>query len=230
MGPKVADELVRLGARPEALSVLPVATEVWDDAGQEESRRRLGVPPDATVILCVSRLTGPRADGRPYKTEYVLALLEAFARVEIPAALLIVVGGGRGLARVEERIGELGLDGRVRLEGAVSHDEVRWFYGACDFFAYPVLRDQPYIAILEAQMSGRPVVTTRRRATAELVDDGRTGLLARDLDQFDEYLAKLAGDRELCAEMGRRAREYVLESHTIDVRLRQYEDLALSSS
>jgi phosphatidyl-myo-inositol dimannoside synthase len=229
MGPKVVDELKRLGADPAKLSVLTVATEVWDEVPQQEARRRLDLPQDTPIVLCLSRLTGPRRDGRPYKTEYVLALVEAFGRAQLPKdTLLIVVGDGKGRATVEGKIGELGLESRVRLVGSVPHGDVRWYYSACDFFAYPILRDQPYIAFLEAQVCGRPVLTTLRRSSAELVQDGRTGHLARNPDEFAVHLAKLAGDRRLCSEMGRAARDYVLGSHSMDVRVRQYEDLVAS--
>ena len=229
MGPKVVDELKGLGADPAKLSVLTVATEVWDEVPQQEARRRLDLPQDTPIVLCLSRLTGPRRDGRPYKTEYVLALIEAFGRAQLPReTLLIVVGDGKGRATVEGKVSELGLESRVRLTGSVPHGDVRWYYSACDFLAYPILRDQPYIAFLEAQACGRPVLTTLRRSSAELVQDGRTGYLARNLDELTAQLAKLAGDRRLCSEMGRAGRDYVLASHSTDVRVRQYEDLVVT--
>jgi hypothetical protein len=60
------------------------------------------------------------------------------------------------------------------------------------------------------------------------VQDGRTGYLARNLDEFAVHLATLAGDRRLCSEMGRAGRDYVLAPHSIDVRVRQYEDLVVT--
>ena len=95
------------------------------------------------IILCVSRLSGPRDDGKPWKTEWVFELLAALALASLPPdAILVLVGGGHGRQRVAEKIAQLNLEGRVRLVGSVPHEDVKWFYAACDFYAYPALTDR----------------------------------------------------------------------------------------
>jgi glycosyltransferase involved in cell wall biosynthesis len=117
------------------------------------------------------------------------------------------------------------LNGRLRLAGATSHEEAVWYYAACDFFAFPDLRDFPWLAVLEAQACGRPVVTTRTRSAEMTVDDRRTGLLADDRDDFASQVAALARDRARCRAMGAAAREYHERTHSFDVRLGQIEEL-----
>ena len=97
----------------------------------------------------------------------------------------------------------------------------------CDFYAYPALTDRTFITILEAQACGRPVVTMQTRSAELTVDAGRTGLLVKDLEEFQAHIAALASDRARCESMGRAAREYIAKFHSIEIRVRQFEDLLL---
>jgi glycosyltransferase involved in cell wall biosynthesis len=229
--PRNADRLRSLGVAGERLRVVPAAVETWKAVpSQTEARERLGLPRDAPVILCVARLPEPRADGRPWKTEWVLELLEEIAAAPLPpATVLLHVGDGPGRGRVEELSVALGLDGRVRLAGAVGHSEVPWMYAACDLFAYVSSSDRPWHAALEAQACGRPVVTLRAPSTEMTVEDGRTGLLADSREDFRASLAALAGDRPRCAAMGRAAREYVTRRHSVETRVREVEQLLVAA-
>ena len=223
--PKSRKSLQERGVEDERIVVLPLSSPGWDSVPpQADARRRLGLPLDAPIVLSVSRLPSARSDGRPWKTEMVLELLAAAASLP-PEALLVHVGDGSGRDRVEQEARRLGLDGRLRLAGAVDHHDAVWYFAACDFLAFPDLRDFPWLAVLEAQSCGRPVVTTRTRSAEMTVEAGRTGLLAADREEFEAHVAALALDRPRCRAMGAAAREYVDRTHAMDVRLRQIEDL-----
>jgi glycosyltransferase involved in cell wall biosynthesis len=223
--PKSRRSLQALGVEERRIHVLPLASPSWPSVPpRDEARRRLALPLDAPVVLSVSRLPEARADGRPWKTEMVLELLESGTSLP-PQAILVHVGDGPGRKRVDEAARKLGLDGRVRLAGAVEHRDAVWYFAACDFFALPDLRDFPWLAVLEAQACGRPVVTTRTSSAELTVDEGRTGLLAADRREFEAHMRALALDPARCVSMGAAAREYVERTHSLEVRLRQIEDL-----
>jgi len=227
--PKSADSLLSFGVPKERLCILPPAVKAGDWMfSREEARRRLGLPQEAPIILCVSRLTGPRDDGKPWKTESVLELLDALALAALPPdAVFVLVGDGPGRQRVEEKVAKLKLHGKVRLVGSVPHDDLEWFYAACDFFAFPDQQDFPRLAMLEAQACGRSVVTMHTRSAELTVDAGRTGLLAKDLEEFQAHLSALALDRARCESMGKGGPEYIAKFHSIETRVRQIEDLLL---
>jgi glycosyltransferase involved in cell wall biosynthesis len=186
-----------------------------------DARRQLGLPQRSPIVLCVSRLTVGRASGRPPKTEMVVETLRALA--ELPSqASLVIVGDGPGRERVERTVQEFGLSDRVRLEGRT---DAQPYFAACDVFAFPHPDDRPYLAVLEAQAAGLPVVAMRQKATAAIVDAGRTGLLAANLPEFRSHLAALIGDSDRREAMGQAARAYVARSHSIDVRVEQLEAL-----
>lgn len=224
---KSAELLRAAGVGEQKLLVLPPAAELWELVPpRDEARERLALPADAPVVLWLGRLTEPRADGKPWKTEWLFTLLEQFAATPVPPeTVLLIVGDGAGRERAEKRIAELGLGERVRLAGAVPHHEVRWYYAACDLFAYVATSDRIWHAGLEAQACGRPLLTLRNSSSELVVEHGRTGLLAADLDEFRAKLGELASDRVLCETMGLAARAHMLRSHSVETRVRQIEAL-----
>src|ERR671923_1707365 len=229
--PKDAAHLHSQGVPEERICVLPCPIKPWTHIPcREEARHMLGLPQDARIILCVSRLAvrrGPN-DRRPSKTESVLHLVRAFASLP-PNALLLLVGDGPGRRQVEEQVARLQVGGRVRFAGTVEHSDVVWYDAACDFFAFPELSEgnSAFVASVEAQACGRPVVSMQNSRSLGMVDPGRTGLLAKDLDEFQAHLLALVQDRNRCQEMGRAGPAFVARSLTVDVRARQVEELLL---
>ena len=221
--PGSADGL-RAFVAPERLHLFPPAIKIWDCIpSREESRQRLGLSQEAPVVLCVSRLTlDDHERQRPGKTEMVLDLMATL--VSLPSdAVLVLVGDGPGRRYLEEEVAKHEPEGRVRLVGHV--EDTRWYYAACDLFAYPYRVDLPFVAILEAQSCGRPVVTMGTRSAELIVDSGRTGLLAKDLDEFQAHMATLTRDRTLCESMGRAGREYIQGFHSMQTRVKQIEGM-----
>jgi glycosyltransferase involved in cell wall biosynthesis len=224
--PNTIGRLRSSGIPQEKLYVLPPAIRPWDSIpSRQEARRRLGLPLEAPIILCVSRLT-VREDGdsRPGKSE---AILELFAALDLlpPKILLLLVGDGPGRKQLEEEAAKLQHPERVQITGEVEHDDLRWFYAACDLFAFPDLRNLPRMAVLEAQACGRAVVTMENSSNLLTVAAGQTGLLAKDLKEFRAHVSTLVHDRDRRESMGRSGPSYITEFHSLDTRVRQIEDL-----
>ena len=219
------------GVPAERICFLPLAVKPWKHLpSREEARRILGLPQEGPLIVCVSRFSVRRykGDPRPGKTEAVLDLMRAFATLP-PNAVLVLVGDGEGRRQIEEEAARLKISDRVRLAGAVAHSDVSWYYAACDFFAIPEQAEsnRPYQALLEAQACGRAIVTMKTDLAQMTTEAGRTGLLAKDLNEFQAHLQALAQDRNRCEEMGRAAAAFVARSFSIEVRARQIEELLL---
>jgi glycosyltransferase involved in cell wall biosynthesis len=222
--PRSAARLESVGVEPDRIAVLPPMVAMpAGEISQKQARRSLDLPLDAPVVVCVSRFSGPKGDGRPGKTQGVLDLIRSLPHVP-HEALCVIVGDGLGRPEIEAERGRLGLGERVRLTGAVPNSDIHTYYAAADVFAYPYDLDRPWLSGLEAQASGRPVVTMRTGSAEATVDDGRTGLLAADVDEFRVRLRELLSDRAQCDAMGRAAREYVERTHSTGVRIQQLED------
>jgi glycosyltransferase involved in cell wall biosynthesis len=74
------------------------------------------------------------------------------------------------------------------------------------------------LVALEAMASGTPVIASRVGGLPEIVEDGVTGFLIQpgDVGELRERLEQVLRDRHLAAQLGRGARERVLELFTWD--------------
>jgi glycosyltransferase involved in cell wall biosynthesis len=102
----------------------------------------------------------------------------------------------------------------VRLLRHVSYVELRDLYAGCLFTVLPV-HDVEYpagvTAIIEAMAMGKTVIATRSRGIREYVEDGVTGLWARNGDANDlrERILYLWNNPDVAQRMGAEARKRV---------------------
>lgn len=155
--------------RPDArVDVIPHPSEpravIPDRAA---ARARLGVPIDAPVFLFSGLL-------RPYKGWDVL--LDAFpaVRKEFPGALLVLAGEPWGEAcRLPAR-----APAGVRLElRHLSEDERALWFAACDAVVCPYRHATGSGIAADALAFSRPVIGSAVDGLAEIVEEGRSGLL-----------------------------------------------------
>jgi len=145
--------------------------------------------------------------------------LQAFRHVlsAVPHARLVMIGDGpllgacQRLARIE------GIDDRVEFLGVRRHAEVaQRMQAARAFVQHSVTASSgdsegTPVAVLEAQASGLPVVSTRHAGIPDVVLDGETGLLVDegDVDGMARAMIRLAQEPELAARMGAAGRARV---------------------
>jgi glycosyltransferase involved in cell wall biosynthesis len=126
-----------------------------------------------------------------------------------PSPLKIkIVGDGPLTAEVKKKIEE-GKLGKVELVGRQSHDECMALLSDAGFMIMPSLCYENFpMAIREAFACGKPVITSRLGAMAEIVVDKRTGLLFNPGDGADlaEKMRWMTENEDACIRMGRNAR------------------------
>lgn len=114
-------------------------------------------------FLVVSRLV-------PYKR--IDRIIDAFNELKLP---LVIIGSG-----LEERL--LARRASATISFVSSHltdAELVAYYGSCRAFLSAADEDFG-IAAAEAQGAGRPVIAYAQSGTAEIVEDGKTGILFRE--------------------------------------------------
>jgi glycosyltransferase involved in cell wall biosynthesis len=109
-------------------------------------------------------------------------LLEAAARLRAPYRLRIV-GDGPDRPHLSAAVERLGLTARVELSGGLTHAELPAVYAGSDVVVVPSISDSsgdrdglPNV-LVEAQSQRLPCIATRLPGVAELMEEGRTGLL-----------------------------------------------------
>ena len=147
------------------------------------ARRRLGLPLDATILLCLGTV-------EPRKGQSLLA--EAFGVVagEHPKAMLALVGAGsnRSSDALSQYVSKSGLADRVRIV-PVTPDANLWYRAADALVCASDIESLPR-TVIEAMAFSIPVIATRIFGLPELIDDGVTGYLyePRDLGALIDVL------------------------------------------
>lgn len=82
---------------------------------------------------------------------------------------------------------------RVRFLGSLSHDQLPGYYRASEMLVVPSIFDEPFgLPIAEGLASGIPVIATRAGAFAEIIEDGKSGLLV-DRDNVPQLADAIRG-------------------------------------
>lgn len=120
-------------------------------------------------------------------------------------------------ARFAREVHLRGLDETVDYAGPQYGAEKDKAIAQCDALVLPTLNDCFPLVLLEAMRSARPVVTTDVGATADLTEDGRTGLIARKHDPKDlaEKIRTLLDHPDLAARMGQEGRERFMAHYSL---------------
>ena len=132
-------------------------------------------------------------------------LVEAFARVGWDCELWLVGGNwaeGSYAAAIKQRVAELGLGDRVRLEN--HREDVAALMQSADVFVLPSLSEARPRSIIEAMFMGLPVVGSRVGGIPSLVEDGVTGALvaAGDPAALATALQSLVGSAARRRQLG----------------------------
>jgi glycosyltransferase involved in cell wall biosynthesis len=170
-----------------------------------------------------SELLYPPAPLRPYRTDgygdYVFAvsrlhplkrlglLVEAVARMADRALQFKIAGEGEEGPTLRQRIKDLGLEGRIEMLGPVTEAALVDHLARCRAVYFAPWNEDYGFVTLEAFASAKAVVTaTDSGGPAELVEHGRTGLMAApNVEGVAEQLDALARDRGQAERLGQAA-------------------------
>jgi glycosyltransferase involved in cell wall biosynthesis len=162
------NEIVKLGVPEENVVVVPNGIEIekFHRTSKSEARKRLGLDPNRSLALCVSRLSFEKG---------LDVLVESFNHLRRDDVDLIVVGDGAKEQELKEQAAKLDLNGRVRFVGAKPHDEVPVWINASDLVVLSSRTEGFPNVLLEALACGRPVVASRVGGVPEIITSDQIG-------------------------------------------------------
>jgi len=134
-----------------------------------EFRERLGLAPGVPLIAFIGRLAGSKDPGLFFR---VLATVMS----SLPESRAVVVGDGPERPAMETLSRKLGLEGKVAFTGWLP--DVSLVYPEVDLLLLTSRYEGFALAAFEAMAAGRAVVGTSVTGVVDLVEHGRTGLLA----------------------------------------------------
>lgn len=117
-------------------------------------RTRLKINPNDFVFIYTGRMT---------KNKGLFELLEAFSKLKTNVTCKLLLIGRGGVAKQP-------LPKEVIVIGEVSHEEIHSYYNMADCAVLPSLVEEAFgLTILEAMLSGLPIITTDAGAIPEIV-------------------------------------------------------------
>jgi glycosyltransferase involved in cell wall biosynthesis len=199
---------VRSGTPPERA----VATRVLADSAFASAtpspgvreRYALGAGPLLTYV------------GRLDPDKFSLDLVDCLALVRrrYPEAMLACAGGGAQADAMQQRAHELRVADGLRLVGSLGLADLTGLLACSDAVVAPHMG----YTLIEAGLTGVPIVTYDYDFHAEIVTDGDTGYLAplRDVSALADRVCRVLDDPVSARAMGARLRERLQREHSLE--------------
>lgn len=131
-------------------------------------KKSLGIPEDSFVLITVGELN---------KNKNQIEVLKALAQIKNRNIFYILCGKGEYEKKLKKYVQKKGLNNNVRFLGFRS--DVNEILACCDCYVMSSKREGLGIAVLEAMISGMPVVVSSNRGSRELVKDKKSGFICR---------------------------------------------------
>ena len=201
--PEMHELVVSAGVDPERVFRIPIGIDIerfplGDETVRAAARRGLGLPDGSFVVGSFQKDGTGFGDGdepKPVKGPDVLVgALERLAE-HAPELVVLLTGPARGFVSAElERRGIAYRHLRI-----AARDGLAQAYHALDAYLVASRQEGGPKSVLESLATGVPLVSTRVGQTPEIVDDGRTGLLADvgDVEALAGLLLRVRDDEAL---------------------------------
>jgi glycosyltransferase involved in cell wall biosynthesis len=215
-GEHVKRYLVSLNVAPEKIFVAAHAVDnsEYNRAIAEDEkatlRTKLGLTNEKMVLYL----------GRLAEEKGVDYLIYAFARLNLPNTVLLLVGDGSMRENLKALVLKHGIQEKTRFVGYVSPEEALTYYAIADLFVLPSVTlptgKEPWgLVVNEAMNQGVPVVATDAvgAAAGGLVQSGINGFVVpeRDSGALAEAIGRILNHDGLRAVMSQNARRIVAD-------------------
>ena len=170
--------------------------------------------PERVRLAVVGRLSPRKAPHTAIETLRLLVARGVDATLEVAGS--VFPGYEWYEQRLRDDVERHGLGQRVTFTGYVSPSFVA--FDRADIVLAPSVREPFGNAVVEAQLSQRPVVAAGAAGHLESIEDGVTGILVpvEDAEAMAAAVVRLAGDPALSERIGHAARESAVTSFGID--------------
>ncbi len=195
------DIAVSWGVPPERTLVIPnPAPELPRLPPREEARAAFGIVGPTLAFA-----------GRIGRQKSLDVGLEAIARVA--GVALLIAGDGPERARLERRVDDLQIGGRVRFLGSLPREEVLGLFRGADASLLTSTWENFPHTVVESLAVGTPVIATSVGGVPEVVTDGENGLLVPpgDAGALAVAITRFYGERGLRERLAAAAAPSVAE-------------------
>ena len=168
---------------------------------QMEIRKQFGFTDGQKIILCVGELL-------PNKNQQMI--IHAMQKIvkKYPDAQLLLAGNGSEKENLENLIKSLRLTENIKMLGYVTN--LQEYQKIADVSVSCSKREGLPLNIVEAMLSGTPVVASVNRGHRELIQNGKNGFLidVNDCERIADKVLKILTDKQLYGEIQKNANTY----------------------
>ena len=148
--------------------------KIFRPRGKVISRKKLNLPIDVKIIIFAGRITYIKD---PFLAIY--AFQEFLSNFDYNS-LLLFLGEGELLNECQKIVKKLKIEKKVLFLGRKQRDELAEYLSASDVFILTSKAEGIPIVLIEALMSGLPVVSTEISGIKDLVKDGYNGFIVKE--------------------------------------------------
>ncbi len=161
----------------------------------------------------------------PEKGHEILLKAVALLTSKIKHLKLLIIGAGPREEELKNLVSALKLNEVVVFTG--HQGAMPKIYNSLDVLCLPSFSEGHPLAAIEAMSCGLPVVASKIDSNAEVISDGKNGLLFEvgNYQQLSDKLLKISKDPHLRARLGKNARKTVLEKYSLKKHLKNVENL-----
>lgn len=180
----------------------------------------------SSQVLCIGRYVDKKS---PYN------VILAFEKVlkEIPNANLVMIGDGPLFEACYNIARNIGILDSVDFRGIVNHDELDKYLENSTCFVQSSItalsgdKEGTPVSVMEASLSGLPVVATRHAGIPDVIIDKKTGFIVEenDVEGLAKSMIKVLKDKKLAREMGHAGKENIFKNFRLSLSLTRINDL-----
>lgn len=182
-------------------------------------RKKYNIPQDAFTMIIVSRIKNLRNKGHQH-------LLNVLSEYEVSKYWhLVVIGKGKGLGSLKQKVKEHNLQDRVHLLGHKT--DVENYEDMADVVVLSSYFETFGLVLAEGMAMEKPAVAFKVGGVPEVIEDNKTGFVV-DYDNDDELVEKLAilaKNPDLCKQMGIQARKKVAKDFANGIMIKKLEEI-----
>lgn len=216
----VTEEIVRVDGVPsERTATIPNGVDTDKFRPGERGLRQLHCWSQNVVFGIVANFI-------PYKRHADFIRAAALISRQAPQARFVMTGEDRGiLSELRCQIAAEGLESRFTIIPGTSKPEM--VYPSLDAYICTSETEGLSNVLLEAAASGLPIIATDVGGNGEIVSGGENGYLVPvgEPEQIAAAALALIANPEQRARMGARSRQIVSQKFSLDVMVRQHEEL-----
>ncbi|NOH01574.1 MAG: glycosyltransferase [Chloroflexi bacterium] len=185
-------------------------------------RNRLGVKPDAPILLSVGRMDPEK------RLDFIV---DAFVRIaeRLPDAHLVFAGDGGARKDIEAQALTTNVKDRIRFLGMVARADLPdVLHDATVFLSASTTEVHP-ISVIEAIAAGLPMVAVQDEAFEGMIENDRNGyMVPLNLEKFADTVANLLCDREKLERFGMHSAG-LSEKYSIEGQVKSLEKLYMEA-